>query len=248
MVKSEFADPVKAHIILEAKRSTRPSQRNYNALVNRHRRTLVKLVAALAETGSVATFSRDALMVLEDGHIDAGVYGRQLSGDLSSRTGSDVVWGLEAMRTDSALLARFMDQLRAKDRRYYDEYDKVKEDAVTARLNTYTNKFRGTSNTAYVVTSPDSALFDWVMLNSEHCDRCPQLQDESPYTKRTLPTKPGMCETPCLYNCGCVLVRYGGNLTPTVGPSMANEPVPNVPLDDLTTPISDDDMANWFAA
>lgn len=148
--------------------------------------------------------------VLHEGHSVAGALGRQRAGDLTPRSVVDELWGAEAMQQEIKYLGGFYKALQAKDKRYYDEFDKLKIQPVKSRQFQYVQKLRGTANASFANASAPEMLFDWVMLNSEHCSVCPGRQANSPYTKLTLPSHPGDGSTPCRSNCGCVLVRHDG--------------------------------------
>lgn len=148
--------------------------------------------------------------VLHEGHTLAGALGRQRAGDLTPRSVVDELWGVVAMREEETYLQGFYQALQNQDKRYYDDFGKVKPGSLKGRQFQYVQKMRGTANQSFANSSDPSMLFDWVMLHSEHCPRCPELQAGSPYTKETLPTHPGSGDTPCRSNCGCVLVRYDG--------------------------------------
>lgn len=144
---------------------------------------------------------------LEDGHVRATTLGRQRAGDLTDRNVVDLVSGRARYREDAPYLDRFAEQIAAG--KYDDGRGGLRTAPMKQRLELYAQRTRGTANEAFAHTSGDD-LFDWVMLAAEHCEVCPTRQAGSPYTAATLPSYPGDGRTPCLANCGCVLVRHDG--------------------------------------
>lgn len=210
MVIDWQAEPVKAHLRRELKQQRgpkRPTQTSYRRLVLDCRNALYRLTPLLGE-GNFASFEQQAKAVLAEAHAEAAAMGRRLGGDPAGRMPSDALIGMEAVRDDAQRLYGWMEQMRAKDRRYYDEDGNLREPQVRNRLNLYTNRLRSTANKGFLVPGDDDALYDWVMLAVEHCSDCPGRQEGSPYTKRTLPGIPGDGSTECKVNCACVLVRY----------------------------------------
>lgn len=228
---------VRQAIELDAKRggSRRPSQQNYRVAMQRVLKALHGLTDRLVggELG-LADWEHQMLALLEDGHIVAGVLGRQKAGDLTARTAADYLWSIPAMREDAGRVRGFVQDLKLG--RYSDDYGKFRPGPIQSRQSLYVARMRGTANAAYTSTSPRQSLFDWVMLNPEHCDACPALQEGSPYTQITLPSHPGDGSTPCRVNCGCVLVRYSldGSVKPDVGFARVFDPAPDVSLPHLT--------------
>lgn len=238
-----YSANILAHIEREEKRAARrPSQANYRAMISKAQKACSALLDQLvAGDINLATFQHNALMIIEDTHIAAGVLGRQKAGDVSARSASDAVWAYAPMRDDKPRFDAFMAQIRNKDPRYVDQEGNLRQDTIQNRFNLYTQKARGTANVAYTASSPNDALFDWVMLHDEHCAVCPVRQEGSPYTKLTMPGQPGDGSTPCRVNCGCVWVRYFADdrMPPDVGfvrPSDQTPPVPN-DLSNLEEPV-----------
>jgi hypothetical protein len=227
-----------------------PKQSSYNRMVEQAKVRLRKATSALVKGDiQVPEWEDLTLVVLRDAHEGAARLGRRKAGDLADSSHLDVVHARNAMVVDERYLMRFAEQLKAKDPRYYDVDGSWKKAPINARLGSYAQKTRGTANKAFVVSSQEDDLFDWVMLNAEHCPDCPALQDRSPYTKRSLPSHPGDGATTCKVNCGCVLVRYdlNGNRKPVIGFARTFDPAPTI--DDLNRPDleSPSDEGDWFS-
>lgn len=85
--------------------------------------------------------------------------------------------------------------------------------AIVKRAILYAGRLTGTANEAWVAALPVGTLIDWVLGRTEnHCGMCPELAANSPWTTETLPTKPGMNQTPCLFFCDCELRASDGGM------------------------------------
>jgi hypothetical protein len=149
---------------------------------------------------------------LLEGHTASWQMGRHLAGDLEDDI-NDLLRGMAARDAESYYLRGFLDALRARDPRYWDDENAAwDEGAIRARQDMYLGKMRGTANQAFVDHTP-SELDEWwwiMSANEDHCAECPELQDLSPFTRDTLFTVPGASDTPCMYNCLCYLKRGDG--------------------------------------
>lgn len=106
----------------------------------------------------------------------------------------------------------FIEDLRAKDPRYFDELTgDVKTAAIDARTDLYVGKMRGSANRSFVDASPADSTFTWKLGAADHCLECPGnatiLVD---VTADELYAYPGDGSTECLGNCTCVLERNDG--------------------------------------
>lgn len=147
--------------------------------------------------------------VLLEGHVTAARYGRILSG--SSDQAFDLALGTMVADDQSFYLSGFLDAIESGDPRYFDESGALRVDRVNRRLASYTGRMRGTGNEAFLQKSPKSAEFRWVLgRTEEHCSECPEFASMGALLRDDFPTVPGANDTPCLYNCGCTLVRTDG--------------------------------------
>jgi hypothetical protein len=81
------------------------------------------------------------------------------------------------------------------------------------RLRWYATKASGTASQAWVGTCEPEEEFDWILGGAEnHCQDCPYLATNSPYTKDTLYTEPRGFDTPCGGSCDCRLTRRSDGL------------------------------------
>lgn len=77
---------------------------------------------------------------------------------------------------------------------------------IEQRIAMYMNAVRGVYETGRVIGSHPDSLIYWVYNpEARHCASCMYLRDNSPYTKRTIPTTPRAGGTECLTNCRCHL-------------------------------------------
>jgi len=81
------------------------------------------------------------------------------------------------------------------------------------RLRWYGSKASGTASQAWVSASEPEEEFDWALGGTEdHCQDCPYIAANSPYTKDTLYTEPRAFGTPCGGSCDCTLTRRSDGL------------------------------------
>lgn len=150
--------------------------------------------------------------ILLEGHTQAAHLGRILAdGEQSKESIDDLLRGTAATDEERFFLHGFKDALEALDSRYWDAENQVwLEDAITDRQANYLPKMRGTANSAWLDESPADASITWHDSDGpDECNDCHDYADLSPYTKDELPTVPGACRTPCLYNCNCWLTIDG---------------------------------------
>lgn len=74
-----------------------------------------------------------------------------------------------------------------------------------ARANLYAQRGTALYEMGHLSSLDDDVLIDWILGYAEHCDDCIMLSRNSPYTKMTLPSIPGLGDTMCLVNCQCKL-------------------------------------------
>jgi len=181
------------------------------AIVMAHRSRLRRITEQLS-AGEITVDEWKLLFaeILQSGHFESWLAGKQRGGDMSEPTITDAMMARAAKDAELVWLNNFATQIAARDPRYFGDDGKMLLDPVASRAETYTQKFRGTANVAFVETSSALDELDWVMTTLEHCDDCPRLAALSPYTKDTLFVYPGGGETQCVFNCGCELVRSDG--------------------------------------
>lgn len=90
---------------------------------------------------------------------------------------------------------------------------------VVNRLGMYADRLRGTANQTLGLAMPQDTEVFWNLGALDHCTQtpgfpyvCTQLAAGSPYTVATMPTWPGLFQTPCMGFCGCG-VRFASGLT-----------------------------------
>lgn len=88
---------------------------------------------------------------------------------------------------------------------------------VGQRIALYENALEGAFHLGAIDGSPDGYLVWWALGSCSHCDDCPVLAHNSPYTRETLPTFPRDGMTTCRANCCCSLDFRQADV-PTVGP------------------------------
>lgn len=93
------------------------------------------------------------------------------------------------------------------------------EAQIVNRLGMYADRLRGTANQALGAALPQDAEVFWDLGALDHCTQtpgfpyvCTQLAAGGPYTVATIPTWPGLFETPCCGSCGCQ-VRFASGLS-----------------------------------
>lgn len=191
-----------------------PTQKDFNALSLKFRRSLHAITGRLADDSSfdLGDWFDQFDAILLDGHTSAYEMGRHLAGDLTDDV-NDLLRGMAARDAESYYVRGFVQALVDLDPRYWDaELKAWRVDAIKARQDLYLGKLRGTANDAFVSKSP-ADLNEWYWRlggAEEHCEECPQIADLSPFTADTLFTKPGHCDTPCRMNCLCHLERVDG--------------------------------------
>jgi hypothetical protein len=251
VLNPELAGKVLSRLALEAKDDRgsfgrRPKQSSFNAFTERTKARLRKATAQLYRGDiGLADWKDLCLIVLRDAHEEAARLGRRQGGDLQDRSAFDTILARQAMQQEETYLHRFFEQLREKDPRYRLADGSFRKDAINQRLGSYVQKTRGTANQGFVDTSSPEDLFDWVMLNAEHCGLCPERQEGSPYTKATLPSYPGDGQTPCMSNCGCVLAVIGFARAFDPPPSLDDVNPEDKP--DLTAPLTQEEERSFFA-
>lgn len=191
-----------------------PGQADFEAMIGRRRRELHAITNRLIDDSAFGLddwFEQFDAILLE-GHTHAWQLGRNLAGDLSDDI-NDLLRGMDRRDEESYYLRGFLEALRGKDARYWDEeLDAWRDDAIKARQDLYLGKMRATANDAFVESTPPALdEFYWRLgAVEDHCAECPELAELSPYEKATMFTHPGACDTPCKMNCTCYLERGDG--------------------------------------
>lgn len=166
-------------------------------------------LSALRETGDLDAFEESVIEHLQEAHTRGVVVGRHWAGDMVARELDDELFAGRAVEKELVYFEGFMKDLRSG------RYGDVAEGLTTgadARLRMYGNKVGGTMNEVFVLASPDTDTFGWVMLADEHCDDCPRWASGGPYTKKDLPAHPRDGSSECRTNCRCVLVRQSDGM------------------------------------
>ena len=188
---------------------------------------LIALGEAVA-SGRVSPYEFEELMmvILNDGHIDSHLAGQEMSGFSTYRILAERR-GRQVAQAQVSFVRGFALALAQKDARYWDEVEgRFKTEPIVARTASYLGRTRGTAYDGFTVATPSNTLYDWRLGGVElHCTECPDLAAAGPWLKSedtaqldypTLFTKPGECDTPCLYNCKCSLVNLASG---AVGPA-----------------------------
>lgn len=190
-----------------------PSQADYERMVRQRRREFHAATRRMIDGAlSLDDWFDSCDAILLEGHTSAWQMGRNLAGDLEDDI-NDLLRGMAARDEESYYLRGFLDALKRRDPRYWDEeLEAWRADAIAARQDMYLGKMRGTANRAFVDHTPaDLDEFYWRMAAIEdHCSECPELESLSPFASDTLFTVPGASDTPCRYNCLCYLERVDG--------------------------------------
>ncbi len=202
----EFVRTLTAALGSQKRQGVKPTDASFAALVSGTRARLHALIDLVAG-GDLDTFTFGLQMseALRLAHTEAVILGRNLAGDLSPRELDDELFAAMVMRDQDKFLARFIGDIGAG--RYSNDDGTLKLAQIKARANLYGSRLRGTANDVFVLASPVGALFAWHQLTVEPCEDCPRWEAGSPYLESQLTTKPGMGQTQCGVNCGCVLVR-----------------------------------------
>lgn len=204
----------------EERKRTLPQQADYQAMVARRKRQIVRVCNRLgAGELSPAQWADAFHAILVQGHADAWMLGRQRAGDLSPRSSLDDLAGSAIADGESEHLNDFLAKLEdpaiaARDGGLYDLEGNLKLGKVKNRAQSYLGKMRATAAESFVEAGDDDELYDWVLgAVEEHCPDCPQWAAMSPFMKGTLPLYPGDGTTPCKGNCYCHLVRRSDGRT-----------------------------------
>lgn len=150
--------------------------------------------------------------VLLEGHTNAAWFGRLLGLQLEGEAIlDDVLIGQAASDLESYYYGGFLQNLRDKDPRYWDEELAAwKDAAIKARQDSYLGRMRGTANMSFLRYSGRQDFYWRLGAPEEHCAECPEYAAMSPMPADEWPTAPGENDTPCLFNCGCFFEREDG--------------------------------------
>lgn len=120
-----------------------------------------------------------------------------LSADQDLLSPEDRRWVDSAVNHEMRFLNRFLDQA------FNNELTPAQ---IQARTQMYMNTVKSVYDSGRVIGSALNSLIYWVYNpEAHHCNSCLFLRDNSPYTKKTLPTTPRSGSTECLSNCKCHL-------------------------------------------
>lgn len=146
--------------------------------------------------------------LLEQMHTRAAYMGRLQSGGSPPMGQIDKDFG----KIVASLEHNYLEQFKADlwGNRYRRDDGTLMTELMTARIDTYAGRLRGTATEMLVGMSDDHHLWVWHLGGENNCYECPLFAEGSPYTKSTLPAIPGANETPCLFNCNCHLIRDDG--------------------------------------
>lgn len=184
------------------------SQTQHDRLLRRAKMRLTSLCVQLAASEITSFAFREKFsQVLGVFHADLYELGVKHAGGESDR---DTAKQIAQQVVD--LEQRFIDGLidDVLGDRYHDadgKFDK-KHGAFVQRMQWYASKGSATASHGWIDGSGDDEEFDWELgAVEDHCEDCPYLAENSPYTKETLYTVPRGFETPCKGNCACRLSR-----------------------------------------
>lgn len=200
-----------------------PSQSELDRVIRGTRKRILGIVKKYRDGDlTPGEFGDRMALLLEERHGRAAVLGRRRAGQFGPRNATDNLMGSIAVDGESEFLRDFVEALESS--RYTDpETRMVNWRKITRRAVSYAEKLGGTANEAFGLASPLTSTFKWMLgLKEQHCDRpgltCPDLAKDSAKTAMAMETWPRNCDTPCLNNCGCFVVRNDGRLgfLPTV--------------------------------
>ncbi len=152
-------------------------------------------------------WGEEVAALLADAHTRAVVIGRTHAGDDAPEEADDREYAERIVYGDGGeaeYLVSFVADL-AGDRYLTD--DGVDTAAIKRRARLYAGKLVGTANDAWVLTLPETTVYQWHLgqADGSHCTDCPRIAAGSPYHHDSLPTVPGAGKTSCLANCRCWL-------------------------------------------
>lgn len=186
-----------------------PSQHDYNRMHRARMREIAAIVSRLASSEiGPQDFAEQVHAVLQEGHTQAWVLGRQLGGDTRPGHEFDRLIARATSDTEADYLHGFLSDIASG--RYRLDDGSQNELAILARSKLYVLRMRGTANESFVEASPTDSEWTWHLGPEEHCPDCPELAALSPYTKDTLFSFPGDGGSACLGNCNCWLARDDG--------------------------------------
>lgn len=154
----------------------------------------------------------DALVhALRDAHAHSAYLGRRLAGNRAPFGRGDQDFAASVVIGQSRFLEGLVTAIQGG------QYSGADDAALVRRIGAYTRVLRGTAHEAWGLSLPDDTMVDWVLGPLEHCKpepgypySCVMLADGGPYPVRQMPTWPGLCQTPCVFSCGCVARTQGG--------------------------------------
>lgn len=146
---------------------------------------------------------------LTDAHSTASSIGQRLAGQTATATEAAA---LEAWTEQDSFFTSFLEDLNSGK---YGTPGATGDEAldvaaIQARSMMYAKRLKGTVNSSFKNAVPADVNLGWKLGEGDHCQdedgfefNCPDLADEPARPASEWPTSPGMCETPCLFNCTC---------------------------------------------
>lgn len=174
---------------------------------------------------SVPAWAEHFRAELTDAHAEAAVIGRRLAGEAAPISQADHAFGLEAWNDQEEFFAQFVKDIQSGK---YGDAGSLAKDAepgaevfksaqVENRSQMYAKRLKGTVTKSFADSLEGDEDVHWILGTKEHCKPhddypydCPTLADGSPYKAEEIPTTPGYCDTPCLFECDCHLEDASG--------------------------------------
>lgn len=153
------------------------------------------------------TVSKDEYVDLQKNIIESAFNNAFLLGKMYSQTSENTLTDTEKrmlrnmVTSEKEFMSRFADDVINNNGRM--NYNK--------RLNMYVNSLVAVFTSGKMGYVPEDSIIYWKLGEADkHCLNCLSLANNSPYTKKSLPTVPKAGQTQCLSNCKCYL-EYENN-------------------------------------
>jgi len=164
----------------------------------------------LAHRLTITQLQQAFITTLRGAHVQAAHLGRRMAGVTDPIHPADEAFAQVVMFDQGQYLARLIGAVSSGS---------DSEAQTINRLRMYADRLRGTANQSLGLAMPQDMEVIWDLGALDHCTRtpgfpyvCTEIAAGGPYTVATLPTWPGMFETPCCGSCGCS-VRFANGLT-----------------------------------
>ena len=183
---------------------------------NKSKGATTKLVA---NTIDVQKWADDFFDAILQANANSHWIGRDLVSISKTKFSTQDILSARGIADDDAeYLQGFIDDIESG--RYTDDEGNLIESQILNRQKLYMGKVRGIAGQASVDNLTEEDQIFWTLGGNEmHCVDCPVLAGISPFTKSTLYTTPGACDTPCLGNCKCHLrLQIGDTIVETIKP------------------------------